>query len=154
MDGHNILVKQSYKQYEQLFNQGYSSVTEYQTKSESMWRVTLRIFFSFSFCQFFFCVIMVNPEPSLPPPYFAELQYEPAADGEPQLTAEDRLSHRSVTHTVIKSHTKISIGQSHIDCTDTAERYCSCSTTQSHKTLINTNTNHTISLQSTLVLYF
>ncbi len=24
MDGHNIILKQSYKQYEQLFNQGYT----------------------------------------------------------------------------------------------------------------------------------
>ncbi len=26
MDGHNIILKQSYKQYEQLFNQGYIQV--------------------------------------------------------------------------------------------------------------------------------
>ncbi|KAL0150824.1 hypothetical protein M9458_053876, partial [Cirrhinus mrigala] len=29
-------------------------------------------------------------------------------------------------HTVIKSRTKTSISQSHSDCTDTDERYCSC----------------------------
>ncbi len=28
MDGHNIILKQSYKQYEQLFNQGYICYNE------------------------------------------------------------------------------------------------------------------------------
>ncbi len=40
---------------------------------------------------------MVDPEPSLPPPCFAELQYEPTVDREPESTEMDEPSPRRAT---------------------------------------------------------